>query len=107
MTSIRLALETLFDQRAAALPAVAFADVLDRLLWCVADNGSSILELQRQWLSGDDRARVEVALAMAEAAPMTMSEVDETATKIAARWPDLQPQCEAFRRRWREVLRDL
>lgn len=96
--SVAGSLETLFDHRLGNLPPIAFAEVFDRLIWCLEDNGSAIVDLQRAWLSSNDPERVRVALKMAEVFPFTdQVEMDRALDRITTQWPEFAADCRQFR----------
>jgi hypothetical protein len=87
-------MDFLMSHRAPSLPPIALAEVFDRLIWCLADNGAALLQVRESWLRSEDRDRVEVALAMNETYPFTRFEDMRAAlTRITSRWPDLEPRC--------------
>ena len=59
----------LFERRARNLAPDVLADVLDRLVWIMDDNGKQICAAVERWLRSSDRSRVEVALRMREVFP--------------------------------------
>lgn len=95
------ALEALFDHRAPNLPPSGFAEIMDRLIWCLNDNGETVLELQRRWLAGNDPERAAVGLMMSEAAPFhSRDEAIVELNQLAEKWPHLRPACDSFLVRW-------
>ena len=96
-----MVMEFLWRRRAPNLPPAGLADVFDRLVWCMDDNGAEVLAVRAKWLAGDDIERVRVALAMTEAYPCgTRSEIASLCERLTSRWPELQPECESLVRRW-------
>jgi len=92
-------LEALFELRAKNLPPIAFAEVLDRLVWCLDDNGHDIVGMQRRWLAGDDPERLRVALKMAEVFPFASQEdMDGELDRISVAHPGLAVDCREFRK---------
>lgn len=90
-------MDLLLTHTARELPAKALAEVFDRLIWCLDDEGSAILRVREAWLRSDDRRRVEVALAMDETYPFVDAlEMDEVLSRVAVRWPDLSTLCRAI-----------
>ncbi|MCB9796283.1 MAG: hypothetical protein H6741_26615 [Alphaproteobacteria bacterium] len=88
-------MELLLRHRAPALPPYALAEVFDRLLWCLDDDGHALMSIVEEWLLSDNRDRVEIALAMNEAFPFREAEEMERALAgIALRWPELTPRCQ-------------
>lgn len=77
------------------LPPYAIAEVFDRLIWCLSDNGEGILNVRKDWLSGDDFFKVKVALAMTETYPYeTRDEMVSKFNEIKEKWPMLKEQCD-------------
>jgi hypothetical protein len=98
VTTVEMAhiLDALYEHRAPNLPIHALADVLDRLLWCLDDNGAALLRVREQWLVGDDKGRIELALAMNESYPFSDAQrMREVLATISRTWPDLAARCEA------------
>lgn len=62
-------MEFLFERRAPNLPPAGLAEIFDRLLWCMDDNGSEVDQVIRKWVTGEDEAKVRIALAMSETYP--------------------------------------
>ena len=90
-------MEFLYANRAPALPPEALAEVFDRLVWCLEDNGAALLSVREDWLRSDDRERVEIALTMDEVYPFhSEDDMRQTFEAISARWPDLHGRCEAL-----------
>lgn len=87
-------MEFLVEERASGVPAEAIAEVLDRLIWCVADNGENILEVRDSWLQSGDEYRVAVALSMNDVFPFnTRRQLEEGLADIAFRFPGLRGKC--------------
>ncbi|MBQ5945899.1 hypothetical protein [Massilia sp. ST3] len=94
MAGIRAFIESLVDERAPGVPAEAIAEVLDRLLWCVADGGEEILTLRDRWLASGDEYRIAVALSMNDVFPFnTKPQLEEGLAGIASRFPSLRGKC--------------
>ena len=94
MTELRAFMESLVDNRAPELPAEAIADILDRLIWCVSDNGEEILAVRDKWLDSGDEYRIAVALSMSDVFPFnTKVQLEEGLTGIARRFPNLRGKC--------------
>ena len=88
--------EYLFEHRARRLPAKSLADILDRLIWIVDDNGGQICATIERWLRSDDRDRIEVALLCDETFPFNDArEMDSQLDRISAKWPELESVCRA------------
>lgn len=101
MTAAEMAriMDALYAHRAPALPAHALADIFDRMIWCLDDQGAALLQVREDWLASDDRGRVEVALAMDETFPFNdVKKMDEVLAQISAKWPDLSATCQNIRR---------
>lgn len=94
MTEMRTFMESIVDGRATGVPPEAIADVLDRLIWCVADSGEEILGVRDAWLASGDEYRIAVALSMRDVFPFnTKSELEQGLSGIAQRFPGLRPKC--------------
>lgn len=90
-------MNTLFAHRAVGLPAHALADVLDRMIWCLDDNGAALLRVREDWLQSDELERVEVALAMDETFPFEdRKTMEEVFARISAKWPHLAQRCDTI-----------
>lgn len=91
---IRTMMDFLYSQRVPGLPATALADVFDRLIWCLADQGTSLLQVRESWLKSDEKERVEIALAMNETYPFNDArEMAVTFGRITDRWPEFRSRC--------------
>lgn len=94
MTEMSAFMESLVDDRAPGVPAEAIAEVLDRLIWCVDDNGEKILEVRDRWLESGDEYRISVALSMNDVFPFnTKEQLEERLAEIALRFPSLRRKC--------------
>ncbi len=84
-----------------ALTMSALAEVFDRLIWCLDDNGKELCAVRTEWLHSSNRARVEVALAMAETFPCNnRAEMVSLFDRIVENWPALQSACEEWLDTW-------
>ena len=87
-------MDTLYLHRAPNLPHTVLADIFDRLIWCLDDNGEALLKVRERWLSSGDRGRVDLALAMDETFPFgSAQQMKDALSRISAKWPDLEAQC--------------
>lgn len=94
MTELRAFMESLVDDRAPGVPAEAIAEVLDRLIWCVADDGEEILAVRDKWLDSGDEYRIAVALSMSDVFPFnTKLQLEQGLEGIATRFPKLRGKC--------------
>jgi hypothetical protein len=101
------ALETIVEARAKNLPVSALAEVLDRLMWCMDDNGHTIVQLQLQWLKENDEYRAGIALTMSEAFPFSnMQEARDALGALQERWPHHGAACSSFLEKWQKELRE-
>lgn len=95
VTEMTAVMDALFINRVQNLPPEALAEVFDRLTWCLDDNGSALDAVRESWLRSDDRARVEIVLAMSESFPFqSAAEMSEVLGQISRKWPDLRERCE-------------
>ena len=91
----------LLENRAKNLPSIALAGVCDQLVWCLNDNGKTLLEIRDKWLNGDDYDKVGIALNMQETFPYhSQEEMIKNFERIKARWPSLSEQCEKILQEW-------
>ncbi len=89
------------EHRAANLPPDAIAEVLDRLIWCLSDNGEGILDERKIWLSSEDLFKIEIALAMDETFPYETREGMVTKfNEIVEKWPKLKKRCDEILLEW-------
>jgi hypothetical protein len=94
-------MEHVVDQRASGVDPRAFADLFERLIWLLADNGSGIRSVLSTWLEGDDVYRVEVALGLDEGFLFDSREAMVAAfNRLQARWPDVKPRCQEILEAW-------
>jgi hypothetical protein len=94
MTEMFEFMESLVDDRAPGVPPEAIAEVLDRLIWCVADDGEKILEVREKWLESEDEYKIAVALSMSDVFPFnTRRQMEEGLAGIAVRFPRLRHKC--------------
>jgi hypothetical protein len=86
--------EWLFVRRARDLPSKALADIFDRLVWIVDDNGGEICATLERWLKSSDRDRVEVALQVDGVFPFRDAhEMEAVLSRVASTWPDFAERC--------------
>ncbi len=88
-------METLYEHRVKDLPHNALAEVFDRLIWCLADNGAELSAVKERWLESDSLGKCAIALHMSETFPYeTVSEMNARFNKIVRKWPELNERCE-------------
>jgi hypothetical protein len=103
MRDVEQIMEYLYKHRAPALPPEGLAEVFDRLIWCLDDNGADVMRVIETWLQSSERPRVEIALALEEVFPFNEREQMETVfAAISSRWPDLVGRCCEIQSRRRE-----
>jgi hypothetical protein len=101
MDELRDFIEHLYLNRAPNLPASGFADILDSLIWCLANGDSKILAIQRDWLESDDIDKVKIALSMNEIFPFNnLTEMTSCLRHICEKFPNLKNQCENMAALW-------
>ncbi|MEN0038302.1 MAG: hypothetical protein AAGC78_14595 [Cellvibrio sp.] len=92
----------LLDRSVVGLPAASLADVFDRLIWCMDDNGREIESFKFEWLFSDDRRKVEVALYMSETFHFdNVAAFENCFERIINVWPDLEPKCIEVLNSWK------
>ncbi|WP_144395617.1 hypothetical protein [Pleionea sediminis] len=93
-------MESLFESRAPNLPADGLAEVFDRLIWCLADNGAEICKVKEKWLESDSFDRCSIALHMNETFPYeTIEEMKSSFDKIVSKWPQFSDKCDEILKR--------
>jgi hypothetical protein len=101
MNDLKDITDFLFANRVKDLPPRGLAEVFDRLIWCLSDNGQEILKIQREWLSSQDVERVKIALEMKEAFPFeNPNQMNQVLKSISANWPELRVKCDETAARW-------
>lgn len=94
MNETKLFMEFFVAHKAASLLAEALAEVFDRLIWCLADNGHAIGVVRNEWLQSADEYKVEIALSMDEIFPFpTRAQMEEHLHRIARQFPRLRDRC--------------
>jgi hypothetical protein len=105
---IARALEILIDSLYANLGGAAFGEVLDRLVWLTHDNGSTVVEVCREWPGSDDRRRVEAALSYREGWLFeSRSELNARLSEVGERWPEMSPRIREIIGAHREQFADI
>src|SRR5262245_27679365 len=93
-------MNALFAGRVPGLPVKGLAEVFERLTWCLV-NAEEVQDVRADWLRGDLREKVEIALAMEETFPFKKrAELVAAMNQIASRWPDLRTRCEELVKDW-------
>lgn len=91
----------LVERKANELPPEALAEVFDKLIWCMDDNGIEISAVQRKWLVSQERYLVQVALHMKDACPFqTLGDLFESLEKATNNFPDLRFSINGFKEMW-------
>lgn len=104
-TNINSIMSFFIENSAPNLPPEALAEVFDKLIWCLSDNGEGILEVRKEWIAGDDLFKVEVALAMTETFPYeTREEMVIRFDEIVNKWPDLESRCSEILSEWDQQM---
>jgi hypothetical protein len=83
------------------LPPDSLAEVFDKLIWCLNDNGSGLEQVRAKWIEGDDLYRAEVALSMKETYPYKeYSVMVEKLGIVEQKWPRLKELCQSIIESW-------
>lgn len=105
MATTEIVMEFLFERRTPNLPPKGLAEVFDRLIWCMNDQGGEVLQVRKKWLKGYDLEKVRIALAMDEVFPCDSREgMVRLFTSIINRWPELYDECQAILERWDQQM---
>lgn len=92
--SISAVMDYLYERSPRNLPPGALAEVFDRLVWCLDDNGAGLGRHREAWLQGGDKRRVAIALAMDEFFPFRdQRRMEEVLIAISGRWPEFSARC--------------
>lgn len=101
MTSINDVMNYIFEKSLLNLDKKVLANIYDRLIWIFDDNGAALNEVRREWLTGSDPGRVEIALLMQETFPFNdRVTVEQTLFKIQEKFPQYHQLCDAMLRNW-------
>lgn len=101
MSTIENIMDSLIDNRASELKLEALADLFDRLIWIVNDNGEGVCSVRQAWLCGTDPVRVDISLLMNETFPSAnRSDLEECLARVASTWPRFKNLCDETLSRW-------
>lgn len=101
LDATRQVMNFVVDHRAPAVEPRSFSDLFERLVWLQSDNGNNIHAVLRQWLEGEDRYRIDVALGLEETFVFdTRKELVDSFARILQRWPELNARCEEIMESW-------
>ena len=105
MTSVEKIMDYMVTHRAEPSEPKWFSDILERLVWLLdVESSTAIFTVRDKWLTGDDLARVEIALFMEESFPFdSRDEMARQFSRIAERWPFLAPRCDEILKDWDEI----
>lgn len=91
----RALMEAIVCHRGVALPALAFAEIFERLHWAIDDPDGHMLRVREEWLRFGDRERVEISLAYQEIFPFVdRAEMETVFRSVVERWPEFAPRCQ-------------
>ena len=92
--------EAIFEQRAPAVQPEWLAEILSRLVWLTADNGSEIMRTLEEWLEGDNPEKIAVALAFDEAFLFRdISKAEEVFSALTIKFPEFSANCDEILKR--------
>jgi hypothetical protein len=101
MITIEQVMTYMLRNSVTGLPPASLAEVFDRLIWCLADNGEGLLNVRKDWLECNDPAKIEVALNMSETFPYdTREEMIRKFREIKDSYPRLTDRCNEIIRMW-------
>lgn len=93
--------EEIFERRAKNAKPAWMADLLQRLVWLLNDNGEEIVNTLGRWIDSGDLERARVALAFQDVFLFsTRDQMVEAYGQLATRFPQLRPECDATLKRW-------
>lgn len=91
----------IFERRSTDTESAWIADILERLVWLLDDNGEEILSTMRQWIEHADLDRVRVALAFREVfLYQTRTEMVKAFDTLGSRFPELRERCDEILTEW-------
>ena len=101
MISIEDVMNFLIEERAPYLDPKVLANMFDRMIWTLNDNGAEITKVTADWVEGDDEYKVEVALLMEESFPYNdRATMEEQFSRLRGRWPRFGTLCERVLQQW-------
>ena len=87
--------EHVLEHLSTVLTPTDHADILERLCWACTDPDGHLQAVREQWLLGDDRRRIEIALSFQEIFPFRdHRDMEAVLQRIGQRWPDLRGRCD-------------
>lgn len=91
----------IFERRAPGAKPEWLAEIFERLVWLLDDNGAEILARMRQWIESGDLERARVALAFTEVyLYQTRPEMVTAFDALCARFPELRERCSEILAQW-------
>ncbi|MFC9973757.1 hypothetical protein ACFVH6_22955 [Spirillospora sp. NPDC127200] len=108
-----VSMETVLTGLADRMEPADLAAVCDTLVWNLPDNGAELMQVCRDWLGGDDPARIEAALAVNGGFLFGGREDLEVALRsMSARFPQFRERAAEILRNWdgrhqRDAVRDV
>jgi hypothetical protein len=99
---VQAMMDLIVENSAPGLGPEVIADVFDRLIWLLADNGAVLIRIVRGWLDeGSDLRRLRVALAMDEVFFYDRrSEMQDAFLRLTSRYPELDAACKRTLAAW-------
>ncbi|MFI6514799.1 hypothetical protein ACIBF1_04470 [Spirillospora sp. NPDC050679] len=98
-----VSMETVLTGLAERMEPADLAVVCDTLVWNLPDNGAELMQVCRDWLGGDDPARIEAALAINGGFLFRSREDLEVALRsMSARFPQFSERAAEILRNWDE-----
>ena len=71
------------------------ADVLQRLVWIMDENGAEVMGAVERCLQGNDERKLRVALAIDDVFPFQSEErMAEVLRRVAEKWPEHRARCD-------------
>jgi hypothetical protein len=100
--NVQAMMDLIVDNSAFGVGPEVIADLFDRLVWILADNGAGLHRVVRGWLDdGRDFSRLRIALAMQEVFPYEQrSEMQDVFIRLTVRYPELDARCKRILAEW-------
>jgi len=103
MANISDVMEFIVDNSHSELEPEDIAEIFDKLIWTLDDNGESLLRVQSEWLRGECKKRILIALSMKEVFPYDTEEaLQEGFALILTKFPDLKSMCDQIHLNWKK-----
>lgn len=99
--NIEQVMEFIVKNKAANSELRWYAEIFDRLIWLLNDNGTELLKVRTKWLESEEYEKVVIALEMGETFPYNnRQEMESRFSTIKEKWPELSERCNQLLEDW-------